>query len=227
MAKTSPIDGKEPLGKASRLSICRAADLQEDETGIRPAIDREVSMQTDHVPPATRWPCHRRPHCARARRCARPGLYQRPDRCTSGVYYPLGVALSKIYGDKIKNVRPTVQATKASVENLQLLHRQRAKSPSRSATRSPPPGRATRRRASSPAQEAARRHRDLSELCPDRRASKDSGIKTLADLKGKRLSVGAPKIRHRTQRPRDPRRGRHELQGLAKVEYLPSPSPSS
>ncbi|MBA4270483.1 MAG: C4-dicarboxylate ABC transporter, partial [Methylobacterium sp.] len=26
---------------------------------------------------------------------------------TSGVYYPLGVALSKIYGDKIKNVRPT------------------------------------------------------------------------------------------------------------------------
>jgi TRAP transporter TAXI family solute receptor len=40
---------------------------------------------------------------------------------TSGVYYPLGVALSKIYGDKIKNIRPTVQATKASVENLQLL----------------------------------------------------------------------------------------------------------
>ncbi|MFV0116837.1 TAXI family TRAP transporter solute-binding subunit, partial [Staphylococcus aureus] len=36
---------------------------------------------------------------------------------TSGVYYPLGVALSKIYGEKVPNTRPTVQATKASVEN--------------------------------------------------------------------------------------------------------------
>src|SRR5690606_25162231 len=40
---------------------------------------------------------------------------------TSGVYYPLGVALSKIYGDKIPDVRTQVQATKASVENLNLL----------------------------------------------------------------------------------------------------------
>ena len=40
---------------------------------------------------------------------------------TSGVYYPLGVALAKIYGQKIKGVRTQVQATKASVENLNLL----------------------------------------------------------------------------------------------------------
>ena len=40
---------------------------------------------------------------------------------TSGVYYPLGVALSKVYGDKIPSARPSVQATKASVENLNLL----------------------------------------------------------------------------------------------------------
>ena len=44
---------------------------------------------------------------------------------TSGVYYPMGVALSKIYGEKIQNVRPTVQATKASVENLVLLQQGR------------------------------------------------------------------------------------------------------
>ena len=44
---------------------------------------------------------------------------------TSGVYYPLGVALSKIYGEKVPNVRPTVQATKASVENLNLLQQGR------------------------------------------------------------------------------------------------------
>ena len=40
---------------------------------------------------------------------------------TAGVYYPMGVALSKIFGEKVKNVRPSVQATKASVENLVLL----------------------------------------------------------------------------------------------------------
>src|SRR5690242_21422544 len=33
---------------------------------------------------------------------------------TSGVYYPLGVAIGKIYGDKIPNVKTQVQATKAS-----------------------------------------------------------------------------------------------------------------
>ena len=40
---------------------------------------------------------------------------------TSGVYYPLGVAIGKIYGDKIPGVKTQVQATKASVENLVLL----------------------------------------------------------------------------------------------------------
>ena len=37
---------------------------------------------------------------------------------TSGVYYPLGVALSEIYGDVIEGSRTQVQSTKASVENL-------------------------------------------------------------------------------------------------------------
>lgn len=40
---------------------------------------------------------------------------------TSGVYYPIGVALSKIYGEGIEGARTQVQATKASVENLNLL----------------------------------------------------------------------------------------------------------
>jgi uncharacterized protein len=31
---------------------------------------------------------------------------------TSGVYYPLGVAIGKIYGDKLPDVRTQVQATK-------------------------------------------------------------------------------------------------------------------
>ena len=44
---------------------------------------------------------------------------------TSGVYYPLGVAIGKIYSDKIPNVRTQVRATKASVENLILLQQGR------------------------------------------------------------------------------------------------------
>ena len=40
---------------------------------------------------------------------------------TSGVYYPLGVALSEIYAAGIDGSRTQVQATKASVENLNLL----------------------------------------------------------------------------------------------------------
>ncbi len=37
---------------------------------------------------------------------------------TSGVYYPLGVALAKIYGENIDGVKTQVQSTKASVENI-------------------------------------------------------------------------------------------------------------
>src|SRR5687768_816349 len=44
---------------------------------------------------------------------------------TSGIYYPLGVALGKIFSEKIANVKTQVQATKASVENLILLEQGR------------------------------------------------------------------------------------------------------
>ncbi|MDE2359223.1 MAG: C4-dicarboxylate ABC transporter, partial [Betaproteobacteria bacterium] len=40
---------------------------------------------------------------------------------TSGVYYPLGVALANAIGKNLPSVKTSVQATKASVENLNLL----------------------------------------------------------------------------------------------------------
>ena len=40
---------------------------------------------------------------------------------TSGVYYPLGVALAKVYADNIEGVKTQVQSTKASVENVNLV----------------------------------------------------------------------------------------------------------
>ena len=39
----------------------------------------------------------------------------------SGVYYPIGVSLSQIFGKDIPNVRSTAQVTRASAENLNLL----------------------------------------------------------------------------------------------------------
>src|SRR5437762_11268696 len=40
---------------------------------------------------------------------------------TSGVYYPLGVALGNAIGKAMPGVKTSVQATKASIENLNLL----------------------------------------------------------------------------------------------------------
>ena len=40
---------------------------------------------------------------------------------TSGVYYPMGVALSQIYGKAMPGAKTSAQVTKASAENLNLL----------------------------------------------------------------------------------------------------------
>ncbi|MBV2182426.1 MAG: TAXI family TRAP transporter solute-binding subunit, partial [Castellaniella sp.] len=39
----------------------------------------------------------------------------------SGVYYPMGVALSQIYNKNIPDAKSTAQVTKASAENMNLL----------------------------------------------------------------------------------------------------------
>lgn len=112
---------------------------------------------------------------------------------TSGVYYPLGVALAKIYGDHIPGIRTQVQATKASVENLNLL--QQGKGEVAFALGD------SVQFAWEGNKEAGfkgklDRLRGLAAIYPNFIqivATRDSGIKTLADLKGKSLSVGAPK----------------------------------
>src|ERR1700738_2591628 len=44
---------------------------------------------------------------------------------TGGVFYPLGGALSNILAAKIPGVKPSVQSTKGSVENLNLMQQGR------------------------------------------------------------------------------------------------------
>jgi TRAP transporter TAXI family solute receptor len=112
---------------------------------------------------------------------------------TSGVYYPLGVAIGKIYSDKIPNVKTQVQATKASVENLILL--QNGKGEIAFALGD------SLKAAWEGDEEAGfktklNKLRTIGAIYPNYVqivATADSGIKTLADLKGKSLSVGAPK----------------------------------
>ena len=140
---------------------------------------------------------------------------------TSGVYYPLGVALSKIFAEKVPNIRPTVQATKASVENLNLLQQGR--------------GEVAFTLGDSLAlawvgdEEAGFRTklaklRGMSAIYPNYIqivAAKDSGIRTLADLKGKRLSVGAPKSGTELNARTILHAAGMSYKDLGRVEYLP------
>ena len=112
---------------------------------------------------------------------------------TSGVYYPLGAALANIYGAKIAGARTQVQATKASVENLNLLQQGKGeiafalgdsvKFAWEGNTDAGYPGKLDKLRG------IAAIYSNYIQIV----ASQESGIKTLADLKGKSLSVGAPK----------------------------------
>ena len=140
---------------------------------------------------------------------------------TSGVYYPLGVALSKIYGDKIKNVRPTVQATKASVENLQLLQQGKGEI---AFTLGDSLDAAWKGDEEAGFKSPLKKLRGITAIYPNYVqivASKDSGIKTLADLKGKRLSVGAPKSGTELNARAVLAAAGMSYKDLGKVEYLP------
>ena len=111
---------------------------------------------------------------------------------TSGVYYPLGVALSEIYGQKIEGARTQVQATKASVENLNLLQAGRGEI-AFSLGDSLRDGWEGNKEAGFPGK--LDKLRGIAAIYPNYVqivASKESGITTLEELKGKSLSVGAP-----------------------------------
>src|SRR5690625_3027717 len=109
----------------------------------------------------------------------------------SGVYYPLGVALAQLYGEGIPNAGATAQVTKASAENMNLLQAGR--------------GELAWSLADSVADawegnEDAGFTQKLDKLRGVTRtynnyiqivANAGSGIKTIDDLKGKRISVGA------------------------------------
>jgi len=112
---------------------------------------------------------------------------------TSGVYYPLGLSLSELYSQRIEGSTTSVRATKASVENLNLLQIARGqlafalgdsvadawKGDEDAGFRAP-----------------RDRLRAIAGIYPNYIqivASQASGIHSLEDLRGKRISVGAPR----------------------------------
>lgn len=112
---------------------------------------------------------------------------------TSGVYYPLGVQLSQIYSHALPDSKFTVQATKASVENLNLLQAGRGEV---AFTQTDTLSQAVRGDIEVGFKTPLNKLRTVAVIYPNYVqvvASKESGIKTLADLKNKKVSVGAPK----------------------------------
>ena len=140
---------------------------------------------------------------------------------TSGVYYPLGVALSEIYAKNIEGVRTQVQSTKASVENLNLL--QQGKGEIGFAL-----GDSVKAAAEGNAEAGFAKPLDklraIAAIYPNYVqivASKESGIAAFADLKGKSLSVGAPKSGTELNARAIFGAMGMSYEDLAKTEYLP------
>jgi len=140
---------------------------------------------------------------------------------TSGVYYPLGVAIGKLYSDKIPNVKTQVQATKASVENLVLLQRGSGEIAFSLGD--------SLKAAWDGDEEAGFKSkldklRVIGAIYPNYIqivATADSGIKTLADLKGKSLSVGAPKSGTELNSRAILKAAGMDYKDIGKIEYLP------
>jgi len=140
---------------------------------------------------------------------------------TSGVYYPMGVALSQIYAKAMPDAKTSVQATKASAENLNLLQAGRGEV---GFTLGDALSDAWQGKADAGFKTPLKKLRGLAGIYPNYIqivASADSGVKTLADLKGKRISVGAPKSGTELNARAIFKAAGLSYADFAKVEYLP------
>jgi TRAP transporter TAXI family solute receptor len=140
---------------------------------------------------------------------------------TSGVYYPLGVALSEIYSKGIAGSNTQVQATKASVENLNLLQQGKGEV---AFTLGDSLQLAWEGNTEAGFPAKLDKLRGIAAIYPNYIqivASKDSGIAKLEDLKGKSLSVGAPKSGTELNARAILAAAGLSYDDLGKVEYLP------
>src|SRR5436305_4910498 len=140
---------------------------------------------------------------------------------TSGVYYPLGVALGNAIGKAMPGVKTSVQATKASVENLNLLQSARGEI---AFTLGDSLSDAWKGSEDAGFKTPLKKLRGIAAIYPNyiqSVARADSGIKTLADLKGKKVSVGAPKSGTELNARAVFSAAGLTYKDFSKVEYLP------
>src|SRR3954462_13512229 len=140
---------------------------------------------------------------------------------TSGVYYPLGVALANVIGKALRSLKTSVQATKASVENLNLLQAARGEI---AFTLGDSLSDAWKGDEEAGFKAPLKKLRGIAGIYPNYIqivAAADSGIKTLADLKGKRVSVGAPKSGTELNSRAIFKAAGMSYADFAKTEYLP------
>ena len=140
---------------------------------------------------------------------------------TSGVYYRLGVGLSKIYGEKIEGSKVQVQSTKASVENLNLIQSGKGEI---AFVLGDSVKYGWEGNAEAGFQSKLDNLRGIAGIYPNYVhivASKSSNINSIEDLKGKRVSVGAPKSGTELQARAILKAAGMSYEDLGKVEYLP------
>ena len=139
----------------------------------------------------------------------------------SGVYYPLGVAVGQIYAKALPDTKTSVQATKASVENLNLLQAGRGEL---AFTLGDSLSDAWKGDEEAGFKTPLKKLRTVAGIYPNYIqivAGAESGIKTLADLKGKRISVGAPRSGTELNARAILKAAGLTYKDFAKVEYLP------
>lgn len=140
---------------------------------------------------------------------------------TSGVYYPIAVGLSQLFTKAIPGAKVSVQATNASAQNLMLLEAGRGEigftlgdalseawaGDTEAGFKAPLKKLRT----------VAGIYRNYIQIV----ASAESGIRGLADLKGKRVAVGAPRSGTELNARAIFKAGGMTYKDFSKVEYLP------
>ncbi|HWR43622.1 TAXI family TRAP transporter solute-binding subunit [Sporomusa sp.] len=109
---------------------------------------------------------------------------------TAGTYHPFGSAMARIFNSKVQNVNVTAQLTGASIENLRLVNKKEAEL---AIVQSDMLDYAYNGKESF--REKLPNLTGIAVLYPEviqLVVRPDSGINTIADLKGKKVGVGAP-----------------------------------
>ncbi|MGH8799386.1 MAG: TAXI family TRAP transporter solute-binding subunit [Casimicrobiaceae bacterium] len=139
----------------------------------------------------------------------------------SGVYYPLGVALASAVGKLMPQAKTSVQATKGAAENLNLLQAARGEV---AFTLGDSLSDAWKGNGEAGFKTPLKKLRGIATLYPNYVqvvARADSGIRRLADLQGKRVSVGALKSPTELDARAIFAAAGLSYKAFARVEYLP------